>query len=168
MKYYVMVGGKEYAVDVDTTGDAMRLTLDGANYRVDVSAVQHGEQYSVLVDERSFAVSVDGDGRKLALVLDGYSYAVGVEDDRERASRALSNLHGSGGGVIESVMPGIVRKVEVQVGDTVKRGDRLLVLEAMKMENEILADADGVVAKVHVAAGQTVEGGAPLVSLDVK
>lgn len=168
MKYYVMVAGKEYAVDVDATGGALRLTLDGANYAVDVSAVQHGEQYSVLVDERSFAVSVDGDGRKLALVLDGYSYAVQVEDDRERASRALSNLHGSGGGVIESVMPGIVRKVEVQVGDTVKRGDRLLVLEAMKMENEILADADGVVSKVHVAAGQTVEGGAALVSLDVK
>lgn len=168
MKYYVMVAGKEYAVDVDATGGALRLTLDGANYAVDVSAVQHGEQYSVLVDERSFAVSVDGDGRKLALVLDGYSYAVQVEDDRERASRALSNLHGSGGGVIESVMPGIVRKVEVLVGDTVKRGDRLLVLEAMKMENEILADADGVVSKVHVAAGQTVEGGAALVSLDVK
>ncbi|MBI4879242.1 MAG: hypothetical protein HY812_06230 [Planctomycetes bacterium] len=98
-------------------------------------------------------------------MINGRAYQVEVEDERERIGRAIGSGGASGGGVVESVMPGIVRRVEVAPGSRVKTGDRLLILEAMKMENEICAEMDGVVEKVHVADGQTVEGGAPLVTL---
>ena len=167
MKYYVTLGGNEFVVDVNDAHGTLTLTQDGKTFTVDVSAIQHGEQYSVLVDQRSFAVSLDGDGKKLALILDGHSYAVEVEDDRERASRALSHAHAPTGGLVESVMPGIVRKVEVKIGDAVKRGDRLLVLEAMKMENEIFAGVDGKITTVHVEAQQEVRQGDLLVTITV-
>ena len=61
-------------------------------------------------------------------------------------------------------MPGNILKVNVKAGDTVKQGDVLVVLEAMKMENDIQAAQDGTIAAVHVSQGQTVETGDPLVS----
>ena len=69
----------------------------------------------------------------------------------------------AGGETVLSPMPGNILSVAVKAGDAVKKGDLLLVLEAMKMENEILAPCDGTVASVAVAAGATVESGATLV-----
>ena len=62
-------------------------------------------------------------------------------------------------------MPGTILSVNVKVGDTVKNGDVLMVLEAMKMENEIMAGADGTVTAVMVSAGQAVESGTPLCTI---
>lgn len=71
----------------------------------------------------------------------------------------------AGAEVINAPMPGNILKVNVKTGDAVKKGDVLVVLEAMKMENDIQAAHDGTVAAVHVSQGQTVETGEPLVSL---
>ena len=68
-------------------------------------------------------------------------------------------------GTIRALMPGRIVRVSVTKGQRVKKGDGLLVLEAMKMENEIQAAADGTVDAIHVEAGQTVEGGAELVHI---
>jgi biotin carboxyl carrier protein len=62
-------------------------------------------------------------------------------------------------------MPGIILKVEVKKGDMVKRGDRVLVLEAMKMENDILAEYTGEVVNVFVNSGDSVQAGAPLIEI---
>lgn len=71
----------------------------------------------------------------------------------------------AGGEAVNSPMPGTVLEVSVKVGDTVKSGDTLVVLEAMKMENAIVAPKDAKVVAVHVTKGQSVESGAALVSL---
>lgn len=71
----------------------------------------------------------------------------------------------AGATIIESPMPGNIWKIEVKEGQVVKAGDVLLILEAMKMENEIMAPVDGVVASIHVAEGAAVNGGDILVSL---
>jgi len=68
-------------------------------------------------------------------------------------------------GAIVSPMPGTILKVNVAAGQAVKKGDVLIIIEAMKMENEIMALADGTVKAVHVAAGQTVDTGAALVTM---
>ena len=73
---------------------------------------------------------------------------------------------GMGAGVVEAPMPGLVKAVFAQVGQTVTQGDRLAVLEAMKMEHSLEAARDGVVAEVLVSAGDQVEAGAPLVRLE--
>jgi len=178
MKYFVRVGQRELEVLVQPasiqpesgaeSGAAplgLCLSVNGRAYQVETSAVQEGEKYSVLIDQRSFSVSIDGDGRELSLIVNGLAYQVAVEDERERVMREIAGPGGAQGGDMESVMPGIVRKIEVEVGSRVAAGDRLLILEAMKMENEICAEWDGVVTAVHVSDGQTVDGGDLLVSL---
>ncbi|HEX9393001.1 MAG TPA: biotin/lipoyl-containing protein, partial [Gemmatimonadales bacterium] len=70
------------------------------------------------------------------------------------------------GGVVKAPMPGLVVRVEVQEGQRVEAGAGLVVVEAMKMENELRATRAGVVSRVHVKAGQTVDRGVPLVTLE--
>jgi biotin carboxyl carrier protein len=81
------------------------------------------------------------------------------------AEQAKKSTTGGGEKAVKSPMPGRVVKVLVAKGDSVAVGQGLVVLEAMKMENEVKARAAGTVAEVHVAAGATVEGGAKLVTL---
>ena len=165
MRYFVKIGEEELEVGVQPQAAGLLLSIGDQSYPVDAIAVEEGQKYSVLLGRRSFAVSVDGDGRKMSLVVNGHAHQMVVEDERERAMREIAGQGGAQGGDVESVMPGIVRKIHVKVGSEVKEGARLLILEAMKMENEICAEMDAVVTAVHVSDGQTVNGGDLLVSL---
>ena len=165
MRYFVKVGLHELEIEVLPAPHGLVLSVDGKTFQVDASAVEEGQKYSVLIDERSFSVSVDGDDRALALIVNGLAYQVGVEDERERAMREIAGPGEEQGGDVESVMPGIVRRIEVEVGSKVSVGDRLLILEAMKMENEICSELDGVVTAILVSDGQTVNGGDLLITL---
>ena len=71
----------------------------------------------------------------------------------------------SAAGAVKSPLPGVILSVDCKVGDTVKRGQKILVLEAMKMENEIVAPQDGTVASINVNKGDTVEAGQTIVTL---
>ena len=90
-----------------------------------------------------------------------------IEDERTRESSRLTGgaKKASGSGEIKSVMPGVVKELRVAEGAQVEAKQPLLVLEAMKMENEIRADRAGRVTKIHVKAGQAVEKGAVLVTI---
>lgn len=166
MRYYAKVGKREFEMTVaETSGPVLEVALLDKKFAVDCAGIASGEKYSILIDGRSFDVTVDGDGKRLSLIVDGHAWHVEVEDERERAMSQIAGHGGSAGGIVESVMPGIVRKIDAKVGDAVKPGDRLLVLEAMKMENEIRAEHGGVIDKVFVTEGQTVDGGRPLVSI---
>ena len=97
----------------------------------------------------------------------GERFEVEVQDDR---SKQIEELTGRGrkeavGGVLRAPMPGLVVRVEVNEGQAVEVGDGLVVVEAMKMENELRAKHKGVVERVHVKAGDRVEKGAELVTL---
>jgi len=164
VKYFTTVAGRDYEMDVASTGSALSIDLDGTRYTVDLAAVEEGGKYSVLVDRRSYAVTVDGDGKKLSLIISGHAFQAEVEDERERAAAGIAGAGGPSGGALESVMPGIVRQVFVAPGDPVNAGDRLLILEAMKMENEIKAEAAGVVDEVRVEEGNTVDAGTVLMT----
>ena len=93
---------------------------------------------------------------------------VGIENERTRMARLATGGAGKAQGKadVKSSMPGVVKEIRVEEGQAVSSGEALLILEAMKMENEIRAPLDGVVSKVHVAAGQAVDKGAPLVNLE--
>lgn len=170
MRYFANVGNRDFELELRTSAQGLEVLFGGKTFAIDCSPVNAGargdgtgEKFSILIDHRSFDVIADGDGRKLSLIVDGHAYHAEVEDERERAMSAIAGHGGPAGGLVESVMPGIVRKVDVKVGDAVKPGDRLLVLEAMKMENEIRAEHGGLIDKVLIAEGQTVDGGQPLV-----
>jgi 3-methylcrotonyl-CoA carboxylase alpha subunit len=104
------------------------------------------------------AVAVAGD---VVTVFDGYGLSFEVIDPLNRDSRA-----GGDGNLIVAPMPGLVKSVHAEVGQAVAAGDRLAVLEAMKMEHSLLAARDGVVAEVLAEAGAQVEAGAALVRLE--
>jgi biotin carboxyl carrier protein len=93
---------------------------------------------------------------------------VQIEDERERAAHAAERERGAGGADVKSVMPGIVVDVLVSAGQAVEKGQPLLILEAMKMQNEIQAPQAGRVASLHVQKGATVGNGALLVRLEAR
>ncbi len=97
----------------------------------------------------------------IVTVFDGYGLAFDVIDPLDRAAGAQGD-----GNLIEAPMPGLVRSVTAKVGQTVSQGDKLAVLEAMKMEHALLAARDGVIAEVLAAAGDQVEAGAALIRLE--
>ena len=110
--------------------------------------------------------------RKFAITVNGVSYEVEVEEIGGAPVYAAAPVAApapagaAGGEPVNAPMPGNILDVKVTVGQSVKNGDTLLILEAMKMENEIKAPKDGVVASIAVSKGTTVNSGDVLVSLN--
>jgi biotin carboxyl carrier protein len=110
----------------------------------------------------------DPTAKNLAIEIDGETFQVTIKDelDQKLDNMGYSNLSTKHVKEIKAPMPGLVVSVSVQEGQEVKEGERVLILEAMKMENSILLHADGRIRKVNVAAGQAVDKGQVLVELE--
>ena len=142
------------------------LTIAGIEHEVWLARV--GEGYALHVADQTLpAVIPDGatiavDGDLVHIHLDGGTYTVQYTDPVARHAR-----HGAGASddLIEAPMPGVVIAVHAAEGQTVARGDTLVVIESMKLETAIKAPRDGVIAAVHVAVGKTFDRAAPLVTL---
>ena len=163
MKFSARAGQQLLEVTV-VRGDAGYVVeVDGERHVVDAHKLE-GNFYSILNDGRSYEVSVEREG-------DGYRVRHGAADqlvalsDPGRQAREARLLE-DGPEEIVSMMPGKVVRVLVAEGDSVTAGQGLLVIEAMKMENEIAAARDGRVASLRVEPGQVVEGGVVLAVVD--
>lgn len=165
MKYFVVVNGEEHEVELVERLGELLVTYDGEAVNVRYEEVDRLGQVALFVGDRSYAVSIEGDGVQAVASVAGHLYEVGIEDERERAAHAAESERRGGGGEVKSVMPGVVVELLVAEGDTVSAGQALLILEAMKMRNEILAPIAGKVAGLHAARGQAVGSGAKLVTL---
>jgi biotin carboxyl carrier protein len=169
VRYYVTLdpdpGAKPVLVDlVELPSGALQARLDGKPIDVDVVVV--GSQLSVRVNGRVVDLTTEGTPPELGAVASGHRSYVRVESERMRSAEQAKKATVAGGDkTVKSPMPGRVVKVLVAKGDAVEVGQGLLVLEAMKMENEVRARVAGTVAEVHVAPGATVEGSAKLVTL---
>ena len=168
MKYFVEIGGEEKEVVLRRDADGqLRAECDQGAHIVDVAVVATGSRYTVLLDHDSFDVVAERSGEDaLQLRVGGRRLDVRVEDARQRAARRIAGARPPGPSRLESVMPGVVRQVMVTVGDAVSAGQPLLILEAMKMENELCAEQPGVVKEILVEPGTAVDGGAALIVLD--
>ena len=165
MKYIVEVGAERVEVEVesgqvsvDGETTAARLTdVPGTPVRL----VALGDAVHRVVTRR-----LAGRGR-YTLWVDGFRYEVEALDERSRAIRDLTARSGVAAGPAPLVapMPGLVVRVAVSEGDVVEAGQGLVVMEAMKMENELRAPAAGTVSRVLAEPGQAVEKGAVLVEL---
>ncbi len=165
MKYYVDVNGTEHEVVLTERLGELTIEVDGEVLDADYHEVDQLGQAHLLCDGKSFAVSVEGDDTRVAVTIAGHVYDIEIEDERERAAHAAEREAAKRGGVVKAVMPGVVVELLVAPGDEVQEGQPLLILEAMKMQNEIEATTDAVVEAVHVKAGEAVASGAPLVTL---
>jgi len=166
MKYFVRLA--ERTIEVEVLGGAVRV--DGETLDAHLAAVPGTPLHHLLLGGDSWTVSaqaLEGMGQ-WALGAVGERVEVEAVDERTQAIRTLTGKKGgpSGGGVVKAPMPGLVVRVQVTEGQKVAPGTGLVVVEAMKMENELKATHPGIVKKVHVAPGAIVEKGAPLVTLE--
>jgi pyruvate carboxylase subunit B len=165
VKYVVLLDGQTIEVEVD--GD--RVTVDGRAHSATLGVISGTPLRQLLIDGRPLTLSVQAIGRgRWALTPKGERWEMEVLDERTRHIRSLA---GGGdqrraAGVLRAPMPGLVVRVQAQPGEKVAAGDSLVVLEAMKMENELKAGASGVVKSVRVAPGEAVEKGQVLVEFE--
>jgi biotin carboxyl carrier protein len=165
VKYFVTVNGEDHEVELVERFGKLEVRLDGEAQDVRYEEVDRLGQAALYLGTRSYAVSIEGERDEVAVTVAGHLYVVAIEDERERAARGAERAEGRHGGDVKSVMPGIVVEVLVTEGQEVQKGEALLLLEAMKMQNEIAAPYAGRVRTVHVTRGQAVGNGALLVSL---
>jgi biotin carboxyl carrier protein len=164
MKYVTTVGDREFLVEIV---DEHHVSIDGKTYEVDFVSVSGQPVYSLIADGKSHEAYVRESDEGWQVLLRGRLYPVRVEDEREKRLRAAA-----GGGVAETgefhlkaPMPGLVVAIPVEEGQQVKKGQVLLILESMKMQNELKSPRDGTVNRIKVRAGESVEQKQPLLSV---
>ena len=167
MKYIVELNGERH--EVMLSGDSVvyegEPPVSGELSDIEGSPVRMvrigPEVFRVVAEKR------EGRGRYF-LWVDGYRFDVEALDERRRALRDLSvaNAGPAGPAPIVAPMPGLIVRINVAVGDTVEAGQGVVVMEAMKMENELRSTAPGKVRSIEVAPGTAVEKGVLLVSLE--
>jgi biotin carboxyl carrier protein len=168
IRYYVTLdptpGAAPIVVDLtELPTGGLEVSVGGRE--VDVDHVSLGGVLSVRVDGQMVDLTTEGTPPELGAIASGHRSYVRVESERMRAAEAARKSSGGGGDrVLRSPMPGRVVKVLVAPGDEIEAGMPIMVVEAMKMENELKATGPGRVAEVHVKAGATVEGNAKLVT----
>jgi len=166
MKYIVEIGGERHELEL-ADGQA---TYGGQTASAAVLEVPGSPVHVVNVGGKQYQAVVKREGAKGRYVLwiDGWRFELDALDERARAIRDLSAAAAGAQGPAPVVapMPGLVVKVHVQVGDRVEAGQPVVVMEAMKMENELRAQAAGVVKAVTAQPGKAVEKGAVLVELE--
>ena len=167
MKYFVDWAGKTRVVEIVSGPHGTSVLVDDVPHPADLSIVEGTGLYSLLLDDRSVSFAARFEDGAAVLAFHDREVRVPVEDERSRESRRMTSgaRKAKGRGDLASVMPGVVKEIRVAVGDHVRQGQPLLVLEAMKMENEIRADRAGVVTRIHVAVGQAVDKGARLATI---
>jgi biotin carboxyl carrier protein len=166
VKYFVKVGDEEIEVLVD--GDT--VAVNGRSYQASVSEVA-GTPVALLRlgDEVRRVVSRPGESRgRYTLWLEGFRFETEALDERARAIRELTGAAAAAAGPAPVIapMPGMIVRVSAQVGDQVQPGQGLVVMEAMKMENELRATSAGTVRAVLVQPGTAVEKGTVLLELE--
>lgn len=156
MKYIATVKDTEYTIEIDPEKG---ILIDGVPQEIDFRRLPSGSISSLLMNHRSISAVVEEGEDYWDVLIEGELYAVKVQDERAYRLENMrsSGLSMSGEATVSSPMPGIIIAVPVAVGDVVRHGDKVVILESMKMENELRAPCDGVVGQIHVLPGASVE-----------
>jgi biotin carboxyl carrier protein len=165
MKYIVSVAGEEIEVEVD--GD--RVTVSGKPHGATFTGIAGTPLRQLVVDAQPSTLAVDAvQAGRWGLTHQGERWEVEVIDERTRYIRSLTggSTGHRAGGTLKAPMPGLVLRVQVAPGQNVAAGTGVIVLEAMKMENELKAVGAGVVRSVRVSAGEAVEKGQVLIEFE--
>ena len=176
--YEIDAGGRRRHVTAERAGEGFAVTLDGRSYRVDAARIDGHAPWllSLIVDSgvaggpqrrRSYEVTVTASAGGQLLVQVGSVPVTVAISGRGRAPREeAGSAPGAGPQRVHAPMPGKVVRVLVRAGDIVSARQPLVVVEAMKMENELRAGRDGTVAGIHAFEGASVEAGALLVVIE--
>ncbi len=168
MIYEVVQGNRSISIRLEEIGEGeYDISIDGGE-TIRVDAVKSGRTiYSLIEEGKQFEVMVDASGQhKLDVQIAGRLFHFDVYDERSKLYAQQAKISAHGKQEVEASMPGKVVKLNVAVGDLVEEGVSLLVLEAMKMENDIASPIAGKVTAVNTSVGSSVEAGAKLVVVE--
>jgi biotin carboxyl carrier protein len=170
MKFVVRVGGRETPVDIIRRDGIYEVQLGSRKYSVDARNFGDTELFSLLVNGKSFLVDsapVNPDrGEYYARVM-GRHYDVDVLDELLLAARDAEKTHEhTGAHVVRAPMPGLIVHVHAATGARVKAREPVVIMEAMKMRNELTSDVAGVVKSVAVKVGDKVDSQATLLTIE--
>ena len=163
MKLNLVINGSEAEMDMISPAPHCRFRFAGRELCADVQ-MPEPRIYSVLVDGHSYDASVERTEQALIVTVDGHRFEIEVRDPR-RWSRVSGRAGAEGRETLAAPMPGKVVRVLVAAGDDVAPGQGLVVVEAMKMQNEIKSSRPGRVLAVHAQTGATVTAGEALVTI---
>ena len=166
MKFVATVGATVERVDVTGGEGCYQVTVGDQVWEVDARLMSPGI-CSLLVDGVSWVADVSPEADALAVEVAGERYVIRIEEEIRYRIRTRGGMAASAGGqTLTAPLPGKITHVAVRPGDAVLAGDTLVVIEAMKMENEFKASQPGTVRDVRVTAGQAVNPGDVLVVLE--
>jgi len=152
MKYEVTVEGETFLIEIEDEG---KVFVNDRAYAVDMQSIDDLSLYSLLVDNNSYEAFIEEEeGRLQVLLHTGEMYSAQVRGGRPRPTVAKTSLQVPKGVVtLKAPMPGLIVAVPVVKGQQIVAGEVLVILESMKMEQELLAEWDGKVRSVHVRPG---------------
>lgn len=164
MKYITTVNHKTYEIEVQKEGQVL---IDGQLREVDFHRGGAHGIFSLIIDNQSYEAIVEERDGTYHVLITGNLYEVNVTDERtQRLANASGALGVSSGELsIRSPMPGLIVAVSVEKGQEVKEGQTLVILESMKMQNELKTPRGGIVSHIHVKAGDNVEHNKLLVTI---
>jgi biotin carboxyl carrier protein len=164
MRYRVTLEGSEREIDVQIApGGTVAVTLDGEPVDADIRRIPGG--VSLKLGSKVYDVLVGGPAESMDLAAGPLRATAAVESERNR-SRKKKGAAGGDSSEVRAPMPGRIVKILVSTGAEVDAGAPVVVVEAMKMENELRTERAGTIASIEVEEGQAVEGGALLVKLE--
>jgi biotin carboxyl carrier protein len=167
MKLTTLVNGVERQLDLKNpgqTGGTLAFSLDGQEGQADLREIAPGV-YSILLGARSLEAKIEYGEDGYSVAVGGRRYQIAVRDPR-RLTRGGAGLAETGPLKLTAPMPGKIVRVMVEQGQTVTSGQGLVVVEAMKMQNEIKSPKDGIVKAVHVRQGGSVTAGQALLVVE--
>jgi len=155
-KYIADIKGTEYIIEIISENKVM---INDISHEIDFQALRQHTSYSLLMDGKSYETNIYQDNGNWEVCVRGRRFQIKVEDERERRLRmaAGQTTIPKGKFTLQSPMPGLIIAIPVKVGDEVKEGQVLLVLESMKMQNELTAPRDGKISRIQAKVNDNVE-----------
>jgi biotin carboxyl carrier protein len=156
VKYVTTIGGHTYHVEVI---DEHHILLDGKPYEVDFTAIANQPVYSLLINGRSLEANAFQTGEGWQVLLHGKMFEARVEDEQAVRARAVAHAapETATDWLLRAPMPGLVVNITASTGAEIKKGAPLVILESMKMQNELRSQKDGTVKEIRIQPGQAVE-----------
>lgn len=167
MAYIATLGDQTHTIEVqELEADHLyRIVIDGKERIVDGRQLS-AHMYSLLVEDQSFTIDVTEKDDQYTVSCEGKTFQFSLLDERRALRPGEGGSSGVGDTEVRSLMPGKIVEILVSVGDEVEQDQGVLIMEAMKMENEVRASTTGTVKAILVAEGQAVEAGELLLELE--
>jgi len=163
--YFAEVEGKEYQIEILSES---RVVINGTPHEIDIYTLKPGASCSLLVDGKSFEPTAFNENGDWEVLLKGRLFNVRVEDEIAKRLRLASSSTSQQTGkyVLLSPMPGLVIDIPVKVGAKVEKGDVLIILESMKMQNELRAPRAGIITRIQAVLNDNVERKEALLNIE--